>query len=253
MNKIIIKKCENNFSYFKYFLFTYLKKYKIYDKYIEENIFYLPYKKRLNKAYLKALVEYMKLKNISTFLSFDEDIKKEFKKHFSTINIKNIYNTIFIDMLNFYTKNKIHEYEIIFVSDNIKEVKNLIKMCVKKVKAVSVLTNKPFLYESMKDYVLSKYGLNLNVKSKKEKLKKHNKIYINCGYNRTFDKNTFSNVNMIDVYKVYENVFNTIIFETSDKEKKYTKKLKCPYSLELAAFLYEEEDNKEYKIVSIKK
>ena len=72
MNKIIIKKCENNFSYIRYFIFTYIKKYSVYEKYIEEDIFYLPYKKRLNKAYLKALVEFLKKKNISVFLSFDK-------------------------------------------------------------------------------------------------------------------------------------------------------------------------------------
>lgn len=251
--KLILVKNKKSFSYLRYFLFTYFKNYSVYDKFIEDDIFYIPFKKRLSDAYLNALKTYLKTKNMQLFLSFDEEIKKEFKKVFSTINIINIYNTIFLDVLKFFTKNNLYEYEIIFVSDNIKEIKDLIDKCIKNVKSVSVLTEKPYLYESMKDYVFLKYGVLLNVKSKKEKLKKHNKIYVNCGYIRVFDKNLFKNVNMIDVFDVYEGVINSIILEANQKEKEYARKLDCPYSLALAEFLYGEEKEKKYKIVNIKK
>ena len=105
----------------------------------------------------------------------------------------------------------------------------------------------------MNDFLLSKYGVKLNIRTKKEKLKKHNKIYINCGSNRVFEKNFFKNVNMLDIYNVYEGVFNTIILEATAKEKEYTKALKCPYSLALAEFLYGTQNVKKVKIVNIKK
>lgn len=250
---IILKKEKNNFSYIKYFLFTYLKKYSIYEDYIKNDIFFIPYKKRLNIRYFDAISEFLKIKNVEKFLTFDEDIKKELKKHFSAINGKNIYNTIFCDILDYLSQGNIHEYEIIFISDNLKEIKEKIDKCVKNVKKISVLTQKEDLYESMKDYTFSKYGVVLNIKTKKEKLKKHNKIYVNCGYSQVFDKNLFKSVNMIDIYNVYEGAINTIILESSAKEKEYTNALNCPYSLGLAEFLYDEEKNKKYKIVGVKK
>lgn len=253
MKKIIIKKEEKNFSYIFYFIFTYLKKYKIYDRFIKEDIFYLPFKKRLNSAYLRALKEYLKSKKITHFLSFDKEIERAFKNTFSAINGNKIYNTIFIDILEFLSENNLNSYEIVFVSDNVKEIKNLIEKCIKKVKAVSVLTEKPFLYESIKDYALLKYGVNINIRTKKEKLKKHNKIYVNCGSNRVFDYTFFNNVNMLDIYSVYKEGLKTIILEAQSKEKEYTKALNWPYSLALAEFLHPNENNKKLKIVSIKK
>lgn len=250
---IILKKSKDNFSYIRYFLFTYIKRYSVYDKNIKDDIFYIPFKKKLNKSYKNALKEYLKKKNIKKFLAVDEDIKDYLKTCFSTIDGENIYNAIFYKILLFLSKNKLNEYEIIFVSDNIKQIKKLIEISAKRVKNISVLTQNPYLYESMKDYVLSKYGILLNIKNKNEKLKKHNKIYVNCGYNRVFEKSFFKNVNMLDIYNVYEDAFNTIILEATSKEKEYTKKLKFPYTIALAEFLYSDEKTKKYKIVSIKK
>lgn len=250
---IILKKSKENFSYIRYFMFIYLKKYRVYEKNIKNDILFIPYKKRLNSRYLKALVEFLRSKNTEKFMTFDEDIKNEFKKYFSVIYGKNIYNTIFYDILNFMSKNKLYEYEIIFISDNIKEIKNLIDKCVKNVKAISVFTQKPHLYESMQDYTISKYGVLLNIKTKKDKIKKHNKIYVNCGHSEVFDKGMFKNVNLLDIYNVYENSFSSIILESTAKEKEYTKVLECPYSLALAEFLYGNESDKKYKIVNIKK
>lgn len=250
---IILKKSKNNFSYIKYFLFTYLKKYSVYEKYIDENVFFIPYKKTLKKRYFKALCEFLKRKNTDKILVVEEDIKKEFKKYFSVINGKNIYNTIFCDILNFMSKNRLFEYEIIFVSDNIKEIKNMIEKCIKKVKGVGILTKKPELYESMKEFTLSKYGVVLNIKKNNEKLKKHNKIYVNCGNIKVFDESFFKNVTMLDFYNVYEGAQNKIILEQNQKEKELTKKLNVPYTIDIAEFLYEKINEKEYKIVNIKK
>jgi len=250
---IILKKSKNNFSYIKYFLFTYLKKYSVYEKYIDENVFFIPYKKTLKKRYFKALCEFLKRKNTDKILVVEEDIKKEFKKYFSVINGKNIYNTIFNDALNFLAKNRLFEYEIIFVSDNIKEIKKLIEKCIKKVAGVGILTKRPELYESMEEFTLSKYGVVLNIKKHNEKLKKHNKIYVNCGGSLVYPEGFFKNVNMLDFYKVYEGAYNKIILEQKQQEKELTKKLNCPYSLDIAEFLYGNKDDKTYKIVNIKK
>lgn len=253
MKKIILTKTKKDFSYIKYFMFVYMKKYNLYDKYIHNDIFYIPYKKRLKIRYLDTICDFLKRKNIDSFLAFDEEIKKHFKKHFSAIIGKNIYSTLFCDILDFLSKNKLYEYELVFISDNLKETKKLAEKSVKKVKSISVLTQNPYLYESMKDYLYSKYGITLNIKTKKEKFKKHNKIYINCGANRVFEKSAFTNVNILDIYNVYDGAYSTIILESSEHEKKYTNTLKCPYSLGLAEFLYSEKDNKKYKIVNIKK
>lgn len=250
---IILKKSKNNFSYIRYLLFTYLKKYSVYDKNIKENVFYIPFKKRLNHRYISALREFLKIKDIDKILALDEDIKKEFKKYFSVIYGKNIYNTIFCDVLNFLSKNRSFEYEIIFVSDNMKEIKNLIDKCIKNVKSVAILTQKPHLYESMKEYTLSKYGVLLNIKTKKDKLKKNNKIYINCGHSAVFEKGMFKGVNMLDIYKVYDGAYNKIILEATQKEKEFVKGLEYAYSIDIAEFLYNNEKEKTYKIVNIKK
>ena len=253
MKKIILLKQKEKFSYIKYFLFTYFKKYSLYDKYIEKDIFKIPCKKRLKRAYLKALCQFLKNKNITHILTFDEEIKEALRNNFSIIIGKNIYRTIFLDILNFLSENMLYEYEVIFISDNIKEIKELMEKCAKSVKNVSVLTQKPYLFESLKDLMLSKYGMTLNIRTKKEKLKKNHKIYVNTGANRIFEKSMFKNVNMIDIYNVYEGAYNEIILCATPEVKEYTKQLKCPYLLPLAEFLYGEKKDKNLKIVNIKK
>lgn len=253
MKKIILSKQKESFSYIKYFMFTYLKKYSLYNKYIKGDILFVPYKKRLKYAYLKAICEFLKSKNITHILTFDEDIKEGLRNNFSIIIGKNIYRAIFLDILNYTAKEKLYEYDIIFISDNIKEIKELMEKCVKRVRNVSVLTEKPYLFESLKDLMLSKYGVTLNIRTKKEKLKKNNKIYVNSGANRIFEKSMFKNVNMIDIYNVYEGAYNEIILCATPRSKEYTKRLKCPYLLPLAEFLYGDRIDENVKIVNIKK
>lgn len=250
---MILKLCENNFSFFKYFLFTYFKMDKIYEKNIENNVFLIPFKKTLKHRYLLALTRFLKRKKIDEICVIDDLLKDELRNSFSIINGKNIYRTIFCDILNFMSENKLYNYEIIFVSDNINEIKNLAQKCVKNVKTISVLTQKPYLYESMRDFFLQKYGVMLNIKGKKDKLKKHNKIYVNCGANKIYDKTTFKNVNILDIYNVYEGAYRHIILDAEGEAKKITKLLKCPYSLALAEFLNGVKKEKNYKIVNIKK
>ena len=253
MNKIILKLSEERFNFFKYILFTYLKCNKIYDKNIEKNVFFVPFKKTLKSAYIRALSRFLKGKNIKEIMCVEKGIKKHFQTEFSIINGINIYRTIFCDVLNFVSNNKLFDYEIIFISDNIKEIKFLAEKCVKNVKTLSVLTNKPYLYESMRDYFFEKYGVMLNIKVKKDKLKKHNKIYVNAGGMIVFDKALFKNINLIDIYGVYEGGFNEIIFENNKLSKEYTKLLKCPYCAALADFLEQDKSGEKIKIVNIKK
>ncbi len=253
MNKVILKLSKDNFSFFKYILFTYFKCDKIYEKNVEKNVFFIPFKKRLKPAYLRALVRFLKNKNIDKILILDDEIKDCFKKEFSIINGKNIYSAIFCDVLDFIAEGKIHDYEIIFISDNIAEIKKQAESCIKKVKNISVLTNKPYLYESMRDYFLEKYGVMMNIRTKKEKLKKHNKIYVNAGSVRAYEKTAFKNVILLDIYNVYEGGYSHIIFENNSVSKEYTNLLKCAHSAGLAEFLEEENEIKKLKIVNIKK
>jgi len=256
MEKILIYTDKNNFSYIRYFLFTYLKINKVYEKYLSKNTFKIPYKKELKPRYIETLKKFLKKKNIVKLCFFKiekEELVKEFKTSFSVINGRNIYNTNFNNILSFLSGEKLHEKEIVFISDNLKEISELSKKCVKKVKAISVLTEKPYLYESLKDEFLEKYGLLINVKTKKEKLKKNNKIYVNCGANRVFPENTFKNVVLIDIFKVYEGAYNEIILWAEGNLKKETKQLKTPLNLRLAEFFEDEKEVKNYKISDIKK
>lgn len=253
MNKIILKLKKEKFSFFKYFLFTYLKYYKIYEKNVVNDVFFIPIRKSLKNSYIKALSAFLKSKNISQILVVDDEIKDTFKTEFSIIYGKNTYRTMFCDVLSFLAENKLFNYEIVFLSDNIKEIKEYAENCVKKVKSISVLTQKPYLYESMRDYFLLKYGVMINIKTKKEKLKKHNKIYVNAGGKRVFEKSTFKNVVLLDIFNVYEAGFCHIILENNKLSKEYTKLLKCSHTAGLAEFLEEEKKGFNLKIVNIKK
>ena len=250
---IILKKKSENFSYIRYFLFVYFKRYGLYKKYIDENVFFIPYKNTIKPRYLVTLKEFLQREGTDKIIALDEDISSYFKKCFSVIYGKNIYNTIFCDALNFLSNGRLFEYEIVFVSDNLKEIKNLIEKCAKKVKAISVLTQKPKLYENLAEFTLYKYGIELNIKTKKEKLKKNKKIYINCGHTEAFEKSFFKNVNMLDIFNVYEGVYKKIILEANEKEKEFIKPLNSAFSHDLAEFLYKKETTKKFKIVSIKK
>jgi len=253
MNSVIIKKQKNGFSYVKYFLFTYFKKYSLFEENLKKDVLYIPCKKTLKNSYLKAICVFLKNKGINAVLTFDEDIKRVLKYNFSVIDGINIYRAIFNNILDFIASQKLYEYEVVFLSDNIKEIKELAEKCVKKVKNISVLTKKPYLYESLKNLMIKKYGVTINIRTKKEKLKKKNKIYINAGANRAFDKSTFKNVGILDIYNVYEGAYNEIILYPDKKAKEYTKLLKCPYNLPLAEFLYGEKIPEDLKIVNIKK
>ena len=86
MNKIILKLSEERFSYLKYILFTYFKCNKIYEKNIEKTVFFVPYKKNLKSAYIKALSRFLKSKNIKEIMCVEKEIKKDFQTEFSIIN-----------------------------------------------------------------------------------------------------------------------------------------------------------------------
>ena len=253
MKRIIVTKQKEGFSFIKYILFTYFKKNSLYEENLKNDILFIPYKKRLKTAYLKAICVFLKSKGIKEILTFDRDIKEVFKYNFSVIDGKNIYCAIFNNILDFMASGRLYEYEVVFLSDNIKEIRYFSEKCVKKVKNISILTEKPYLYESLKDLMMQKYGVTLNIRTKKEKLKKKNKIYVNSGPNRVFDKSAFNNVNILDIYNVYECVYNEIILYPDKKAKEYTKLLKCPYNLALAEFLYGEKIPDNLKIVNIKK
>lgn len=250
---IILKKSKNNFSYIRYFLFTYLKIYSVYEKYFNENIFYIPYKKTLKLRYFERLKEFLRKKEVIKILALEEDIKEYFKKYFSVIYGKYIYSTIFYNVLEFLANGRLFDYEIIFVSDNLKEIKIMIEKCVKNVKSVSVLTNSEHLYDSLAEFTLYKYGTELNIRTKKEKLKKKNKIYVNCGHNLVFEKNFFKNVNMLDIYGVYEGAYKNIILEAKETEKEFIKLLECEFLMSIAEFLYGKECDKKFKIKAVKK
>lgn len=253
MKRIVVKKQKERFSLLKYVMFTYFKKYSLFDEFLKKDVLFIPYKKRLKSAYLKAICVFLKSKGIKEILTYDQEIKEVFKYNFSVINGKNIYCAIFNDILDFMASGRLYEYEVVFLSDNIKEIRELSEKCVKKVKNISILTEKPYLYESLKDLMIQKYGVTLNIRTKNEKLKKKNKIYVNSGPNRVFDKSTFNNVNLLDIYNVYECGYNEIILYPDKKAKEYTKLLKCPYNLALAEFLYGEKVPDNLKVVNIKK
>lgn len=250
---IILKKSKNNFSYIRYFLFTYLKIYRVYEKYFNKNIFYIPYRKTLSLRYFERIKEFLRKKEVIKILPLDKDVKECFKKYFSVIYGKYIYNTIFYDVLNFLAQDRLFEYEIIFISDNVKEIKEKLEKCIKKCAAVSVITEKPSLYDSLKEYTLYKYGVLLNIKTKKEKLKKKNKIYVNCGHSIYFDKSFFKNVTLLDIYGIYEGAYNNIILEANKEEKDFIKPLECDFSHNIAEFLYGKEFKKKFKIKAVKK
>jgi len=256
MNKILAYTKKENFSYILYFLFTYLKIDKAYKKYLNENIFEIPYKKSIKQRYIEALKRFLRKNNISKICFFKNEKKEiieEFKISFSIINGKKIYSAIFKDILLYLSQNMLHEYEVIFISDNLKEISEMARKCVKNVKNISVLTEKPYLYESIKDEFFKKYGISINTKTKKDKLKKHNKIYVNCGANKVFPENTFKNVNIIDIYNVYEGAYNEIILCAEGNIKKYINELKTPLNLRCAEFFEDEKNVKKYKIANIKK
>ena len=250
---LILKKSKNGFSYIRYFLFSYFKRYNLYEKYIEKSVFKIPYKNELKPRYKEALKEFLRYKKTEKILPLDDDLKEYFKKYFSVICGENIYNTIVYDALEFLAGGRLYEYEIVFVSDNIKEIKNIIEKCIKYAGGISVLTKRPELYEGLAEFTLYKYGVLLNIKTKNEKLKKNKKIYVNCGHSVIFDKGFFKNVNMLDIYNVYDGAKRNIILKADEKEKEFSKSLNCPFSIGLAEFLYGKECDKKFKIVSIKK
>ena len=91
MEKIIIVKDKKRFSFLKYFIFTYLKCSKIFEKNLKGDILYIPYRKRLKKPYITAIERFLKKKQIKEILPIEQELTGYFNYCFRVINGINIY------------------------------------------------------------------------------------------------------------------------------------------------------------------
>ena len=259
MENIYIKETDK-YSRFLLFLFCNLNIKKIIKKAEEKgenfNILNLPnpdkLRKKQKRKYIKNLNKYIKEKGIKNI-------------YYNYNKIGFLHKEIFIENFNkiidFFSKKKnikLTDSEIVFIVNKPECAREFILKCYKKIKKFSVITSYPGAFEFLKDELLEKYGIFLNIAGNNEKVKKLNKIYINCEEENVLNKDYFVNANLIDIYNIYnKGYYNIEVFFKSDDDN-FIKEKKIKKNLSFAAFYTESlkikgfKEYEEIKIINIK-
>ncbi|WP_249313429.1 hypothetical protein [Congzhengia minquanensis] len=180
-----------------------------------------------------------------------------------------IFYEMFQDFLTYFAEKKgyhLNECDLVLISNNPKEVKKYMLKCVRIVKAISVYTTNPGKFENLANEFREKYGIFIHIKGKNDKVKKYNKIYINCEADRIVDEGFFQSVNLIDIYKIYKGGFSEILLSYKTNEEEFLKENRVIKNLSFTEFYFKIQQtnidkitipiflkDKNYKIVNIRK
>lgn len=186
-------------------------------------------KEKHKKRYFTKLCRYyheINVKNICFHNLNDDLLKYYIKTEFQMISGSMVFYEIFLDIISFFAAKKgynLNECELIFISNYPKEVHKLILKCFKYVKNISVYTTNPRKFENLSNELRNQYGIFIEIKNGKNKVRKYNKIYINCEADRIVDEASFQSVNLIDIYKVYKGGFHDVLLSYKTKEDRFIK------------------------------
>lgn len=271
---------EKKVSKPEFFLFYYFGWKKLLKKntYLKENMCLLKIplpeftKEEKKKRYFLKVMRYLKKKNVKKlYINHiqDNQLKCILKKEFPVFYGKELFSAYFSDILKFFITKKGYRSEsceIIFISNYPKVVREYILQCYKNVKNISIFTTNGTLFQALIDEFREKYGMFIQKKGKNDKVKKHNKIYVNLDAERIVDSAFFKDANILDIYDIYKNAINEILFSYKIKDNSFLKENKIvkniPFTEYYAKALCKEKDGKKmidflkekhYKIVNIKK
>ena len=236
MNKCYITTTDRycKFDFLLYRLFGWkkmLKKITFCQNHI--NLFTLPLpkkmKERQKKKYFTKLCNYfhrLDIQSVCCSNIMDDLLRYYLKTEFQWIDGSAVFSELFFDVISSFCVKKgynLEECELIFLSNCPKDVRNYIEKSLKKVKKISIFTTNPSLFDGFVQEFRDQYGIFIQVKGKDDKVKKYNKIYINCEPDRIVDESFFSSVHLIDPYRVYHGAFNEILLSYKTDEDAFIK------------------------------
>ena len=263
MDMCFLKETKNYKNY-KLFFFLYfhinkiLNSFWIHEGYL--HIFYVPlFKKKRNYEKIIAYLKEKGIKKVCINHITDDFLIEKIKETFKVFEGEPLFYYYFEKIIDKFMKKNAFLYEeseIAFISDEPEQVKKYIEKVVKKFKKVSIFSKKKEHFINLAEECLKMYGTTLFLKDEKEQPKKQKRIYVNLENKTIFSKNFFKNVSIIDIFHIYENSFNEVLFKIPFSEELILKKEKISKNLCFLEYLSEKSKESlqtEYKIVNIKK
>lgn len=274
MENCFIKKHEKNKKF--YCLYFYFIGYLLtFHKIKKENIkilkiptasdfhksFQIKYANRICK-----LLHRHHVKNICIEQIEDGVLQDYLKREFTIFYGREIFIDIFPEVLKFFTKKKgysLNECELVFIANYPEDIVQYLEKCKKMVKNISVFTNNKENFEKITNHFLKNYGIHMHLLGENDKIKKHQRIYINCEPIKIVKETFFESVFLIDIFNIYKGAFSKIILFYKTEDDKFLKENEVIKNLSFTSFYVKEKGgkadihaflkNKNFKIMNIKK
>lgn len=225
-------------------------------------------KENKKKKYYTKICKYLHAIGVETicFYQIEDDLLRYYLNcEFQRVKGYDTFRTLFPRILTYFATKKgynLNEIELCFITNHLDKAKALIMKSFKKVKGITVYTQNPMDFENFTKEFRETYGIFIHVHGKNDKVKKYNKIYINCEDNRIFDEDYFKTVNLIDIYGTYNGGYQDIIFSYKTKDDFFLKENHIVKNLMFTEFYFNYvvfhtdqhfQNEKNYKIVNIRK
>ncbi len=174
--------------------------------------------------YLTKIIGFLKKKGIEKVYfehTVDKDISKFIKQNFFICQGSELFFGFFPKILKqFICKKgyKPEECELIFISNNAKKVREYLLKCYKIVKKISIFTTNPASFSNVAAELQETYGMFLEIKGQNDTIKKYKTICINLEEERIVNKEFFKKTFLLDIYGLYQNAYQTILFLCKDKK-----------------------------------
>ncbi len=249
MENVYIKETEKEYK-LPWFL---LKK----NRFLQQGdicIYEVPIMKR-KKNYLKVC-KYLKnkgVKNVYFSKLTDSVLSYDLKTEFQYIYGENNFYNNFVSVLEFFAQKKgipLKESTVAFISDDVKKTEQLLLKIYKKIKKIVVYTRNVDKFKYLSSKFRTEYGIDIDVRKKEIKPKKYRHIYINTEKERIMEKSLFKNCFCIDIYKIYQNSYNDVVFHYKTPFDSFLKEHKIEKRLSFSAY-YLKNTAKDYKIINI--
>lgn len=227
---------------------------------------------KLQKLYFKKLCKFfhnMNIRNICAYNIKNPILAHKLRTEFYILKGISVFYDAFYDILERFSKKigySLKECELVLISNYPREVRQYILKIIKHVKSIVVYTTKPDKFTNMIEDIKNQYGIYITLKSKEDRAKKYNKIYVNIEPTPIFKESFFQSVHIIDIYKFYKGAFQDVIFSYNTVEDYIIKENKIIKNLCFTEYYkktYNDNENKEktskilkknhYKIVNLVK
>ena len=189
----------------------------------------------------------------------NELLKYYLRNAFSEIRGEAVLRNHFDEIISYFAKKKgfsLSECEIVLISDQPTVCRGYFEKVIRKVRKITVYTNKEALFSDLSEELRKEYGVHLSIKGKEQKPKYFRRLYVNLEEDYLFPRSFFQQIPILDIYQTYQNSYHKILFEYKTEMENVINTYKIAKNLTFTAYLEEimkETQQKNYKITNIAK